>query len=134
MVSPYIFRGALDVRAKEINEEMKIAAAKAIAALAREEVPDEVVNAYGGERPHYGKEYIIPSTFDPRLISRIPAAVAQAAIKSGVARKKIPDIETYKDQLTNRLDPSMSIMQGINAQVKKRPKTVVFAEGEDQIC
>ena len=129
---PYIFRGALDVRAKEINEEMKIAAAKAIAALAREEVPDEVVNAYGGERPHYGKEYIIPSTFDPRLISRIPAAVAQAAIKSGVARKKIPDIETYKDQLANRLDPSMSIMQGINAQVKKRPKTVVFAEGEDQ--
>ncbi len=129
---PYIFRGALDVRAKEINEEMKIAAAKAIASLAREEVPDEVVNAYGGERPHYGKEYIIPSTFDPRLISRIPAAVAQAAIESGVARKKIPDIETYKDQLTNRLDPSMSIMQGINAQVKKRPKTVVFAEGEDQ--
>tara|TARA_B100000674_G_scaffold161528_1_gene129145 strand:- start:29 stop:2323 length:2295 start_codon:yes stop_codon:yes gene_type:complete len=129
---PYIFRGALDVRAKEINEEMKIAAAKAIAALAREEVPDEVVNAYGGERPHYGKEYIIPSTFDPRLISRIPAAVAQAAMESGVARKKIPDIDTYKDQLTNRLDPSMSIMQGINAQVKKRPKTVVFAEGEDQ--
>ncbi len=129
---PYIFRGALDVRAKEINEEMKIAAAKAIAALAREEVPDEVVNAYGGERPHYGKEYIIPSTFDPRLISRIPAAVAQAAMESGVARKKILDIETYKDQLTNRLDPSMSIMQGINAQVKKRPKTVVFAEGEDQ--
>ena len=129
---PYIFRGALDVRAKEINEEMKIAAAKAIAALAREEVPDEVVNAYGGERPHYGKEYIIPSTFDPRLISRIPAAVAKAAMDSGVARKKISDIETYKDQLTNRLDPSMSVMQGINAQVKKRPKTVVFAEGEDQ--
>jgi len=129
---PYIFRGALDVRSKEINEEMKIAAAKEIASLAREEVPDEVVNAYGGERPHYGKEYIIPSTFDPRLISRIPAAVAQAAIKSGVARKKIADIETYKDQLTNRLDPSMSIMQGINAQVKKRPKTVVFAEGEDE--
>ncbi len=129
---PYIFRGALDVRAKEINEEMKIAAAKAIATLAREEVPDEVVNAYGGERPHYGKEYIIPSTFDPRLISRIPAAVAQAAMDSGVARKKIVDIESYKDQLTNRLDPSMSIMQGINAQVKKRPKTVVFAEGEDQ--
>ena len=129
---PYIFRGALDVRSKEINEEMKIAAAKAIAALAREEVPDEVVNAYGGERPHYGKEYIIPSTFDPRLISRIPAAVAEAAMKSGVSRRKISDIETYKDQLANRLDPSMSIMQGINAQVKKRPKTVVFAEGEDQ--
>jgi len=129
---PYIFRGALDVRAKEINEEMKIAAAKAIAGLAREEVPDEVVNAYGGERPHYGKEYIIPSTFDPRLISRIPAAVAEAAMKSGVARRKISDIESYKDQLTNRLDPSMSIMQGINAQIKKRPKTVVFAEGEDE--
>jgi len=129
---PYIFRGALDVRAKEINEEMKIAAAKAIAALAREQVPDEVVNAYGGERPRYGKEYIIPSTFDPRLISRIPAAVAEAAMKSGVARKKILDIESYKDQLTNRLDPSMSIMQGINAQIKKRPKTVVFAEGEDK--
>ncbi len=129
---PYIFRGALDVRAKEINEEMKIAAAQAIASLAREEVPDEVVNAYGGERPRYGKEYIIPSTFDPRLISRIPAAVAEAAIKSGVARKKINDIETYKDQLTNRLDPSMSIMQGINAQIKKNPKTVVFAEGEDE--
>ena len=129
---PYIFRGALDVRAKEINEEMKIAAAKEIAALAREEVPDEVVNAYGGERPHYGREYIIPSTFDPRLISRIPAAVAEAAIKSGIARKKVLDIENYKDQLTNRLDPSMSIMQGINAQVKKNPKTVVFAEGEDE--
>ena len=129
---PYIFRGALDVRAKEINEEMKMAAAKAIAALAREEVPDEVVNAYGGERPRYGKEYIIPSTFDPRLISRIPAAVAEAAMKSGVARKKISDIESYKDELTNRLDPSMSIMQGINAQIKKNPKTVVFAEGEDQ--
>ena len=129
---PYIFRGALDVRAKEINDEMKIAAAKAIATLAREEVPDEVVNAYGGERPHYGKDYIIPSTFDPRLISRIPSAVAEAAIKSGVARKKIVDIEAYKDELTNRLDPSMTIMQGINAQIKKRPKTVVFAEGEDQ--
>ena len=129
---PYIFRGALDVRAKEINEEMKIAAAQAIASLAREEVPDEVVNAYGGERPHYGKDYIIPSTFDPRLISKIPAAVAEAAIKSGVARKKINDIETYKDQLINRLDPSMSIMQGINAKIKKSPKTVVFAEGEDE--
>jgi len=129
---PYIFRGALDVRAKEINEEMKIAAAKSIAALAREEVPDEVVNAYGGERPRYGKEYIIPSTFDPRLISRIPAAVAEAAMKSGAARRKISDIESYKDQLTNRLDPSMSIMQGINSQIKKRPKTVIFAEGEDK--
>jgi len=129
---PYIFRGALDVRAKEINEQMKVAAAKAIALLAREDVPDEVVSAYGGDRPKYGKNYIIPSTFDPRLISVIPVAVAEAAIKSGVARKKIKDIETYKDQLTNRLDPSMSVMQGINAKVRKNPKRVIFAEGEDE--
>ena len=86
---PYIFRGALDVRAKAINEEMKVAAANAIALLARENVPDEVVAAYGGDRPRYGKNYIIPSTFDPRLISVIPAAVAEAAIKSGAARKKL---------------------------------------------
>ena len=129
---PYIFRGALDVRAKEINEEMKIAASKAIALLAREEVPDEVVTAYGGERPKYGKNYIIPSTFDPRLMSVIPVAVAKAAIKSGVARKKIKDFAEYKEELTYRLDPSMSIMQGINAYVRKKPKTVVFAEGEDE--
>ncbi len=129
---PYIFRGALDVRAKEINEEMKMAAAKAIALLAREDVPDEVVSAYGGERPKYGKNYIIPSTFDPRLIKVIPAAVAEAAIKSGVARKKIENLEEYKDQLANRLDPSMSLMQGINAKIKKNHKIVVFAEGEDE--
>ena len=129
---PYIFRGALDVRAKEINEAMKVAAANAIALLARENVPDEVVSAYGGDRPRYGKDYIIPSTFDPRLISVIPAAVAQAAMKSGVARKNISDIEIYKDQLTNRLDPTMSLMQGINAKVRKNPKRVIFAEGEDE--
>jgi malate dehydrogenase (oxaloacetate-decarboxylating)(NADP+) len=129
---PYIFRGALDVRAKEINENMKIAAAKAIALLAREDVPDEVVSAYGGDRPKYGKEYIIPSTFDPRLISVIPAAVAEAAMKSNVARKKITDLESYKDELANRLDPSMSLMQGINAKLRKNPKRVIFAEGEDK--
>ena len=100
--------------------------------LARENVPDEVVSAYGGDRPRYGKDYIIPSTFDPRLISVIPAAVAQAAMKSGVARKNIPDLEIYKDQLTNRLDPTMSLMQGINAKVRKNPKRVIFAEGEDE--
>ena len=108
---PYIFRGALDVRAKEINEAMKIAAAKAIALLARENVPDEVVAAYGGDRPRYGKNYIIPSTFDPRLISVIPSAVAKAAMESGVARKNIT---------------------GINAKVRKNPKRVIFAEGEDE--
>ena len=129
---PYIFRGALDVRAKEINEAMKVAAAKAIALLARENVPDEVVSAYGGDRPRYGKDYIIPSTFDPRLISVIPSAVAEAAMKSGVARKNITDMEIYRDQLTNRLDPTMSLMQGINAKVRKNPKRVIFAEGEDE--
>jgi Malic enzyme len=129
---PYIFRGALDVRAKIINDEMKVAAARAIALLAREDVPDEVVSAYGGERPKYGKNYIIPSTFDPRLVRIIPSAVAEAAMKSGVARKRIENLEGYKDQLAARLDPSMSLMQGINAKVKKSPKKVVFAEGEDE--
>jgi len=129
---PYIFRGALDVRAKTINEDMKIAAAKAIAELAREDVPDEVVAAMGGERPKYGREYIIPSTFDPRLICEIPTAVAKAAIKSGVARKKINDFEIYKEQLKQRLDPSVTIMQGINNQIKKKQKKIVFADGEDE--
>ena len=129
---PYIFRGALDVRAKTINEDMKIAAAKAIAELAREDVPDEVVAAMGGERPRYGREYIIPSTFDPRLICEIPVAVAKAAIKSGVARKKIDDFEIYKEQLKQRLDPSVTIMQGINNQIKKNQKKIVFADGEDE--
>ena len=110
---------------------MKVAAANSIALLARENVPDEVVAAYGGDRPRYGKLYS-SSTFDPRLISVIPAAVADAAIKSGAARKKIKDIELYKDQLSNRLDPSMSIMQGINAKIRKSPKRVIFAEGEDE--
>jgi len=129
---PYIFRGALDVRAKTINEEMKVAAVKAIASLARERVPDEVVAAMGGERPTYGREYIIPSTFDPRLISVIPVAVAKAAIKSGVARKKIEDFNIYSEKLKQRLDPSVTIMQGINNQIRKNPKRVVFADGEDE--
>ena len=129
---PYIFRGALDVRAKTINEEMKVAAAHAIAELTRENVPDEVAAAMGGERPKYGKEYIIPSTFDPRLISVIPVAVAKAAMKSGVARKKIENLEVYKDQLRQRLDPSLTIMLGINSQIKKNKKRVVFADGEDE--
>ena len=129
---PYIFRGALDVRAKEINESMKVSAAKAIGSLARENVPDEVAAAYGGDRPRYGKDYIIPSTFDPRLISVIPA-VADAAMKSGVARKNIEDLEIYKDQLTNRLDPTMSLMQGINAKVRKNPKRVIFAEEDENM-
>jgi len=129
---PYIFRGALDVRAKIINEEMKIAAVNAIASLAKERVPDEVAAAMGGERPVYGKDYIIPSTFDPRLISVIPVAVAKAAIKSGVSRKKIDNFENYSEQLKQRLDPSVTIMQGINSQIKKTQKRVVFVDGEDE--
>ena len=129
---PYVFRGALDVRAKTINEEMKVAAANAIAKLTREDVPDEVVAAMGGDRPHYGKEYIIPSTFDPRLISIIPAAVAKAAMNTGVARKEIKDFEIYKEQLKQRLNPSLTIMQGVNSYIKKNQKRIVFADGEDK--
>ena len=129
---PYIFRGALDVRSKTINEEMKVAAATAIAKLAREDVPDEFVAAMGGERPHYGKDYIIPSTFDPRLISIIPAAVAKAAMKTGVARKKIENFDVYQEQLKQRLDPTVTIMQGINGYIKKNHKRIVFADGEDE--
>ena len=129
---PYIFRGALDCRAKTINEEMKIAAAKAIADLAKEDVPDEVVAAYGGERPKFGKNYIIPSPFDPRLIRNVSAAVAEAAMKSGVAQKKIEDIAAYKDSLAGRLDPSVGFLQNIYAQVRKKQKRVIFAEGEEE--
>ena len=129
---PYIFRGALDVRSKTINEEMKVAAANAIAKLAREDVPDEVVAAMGGDRPHYGKDYIIPSTFDPRLISIIPAAVAKAAMDTGVARKKIENFDIYKEQLKQRLDPTVTIMQGINNYIKKNQKKIVFTDGEDE--
>jgi malate dehydrogenase (oxaloacetate-decarboxylating)(NADP+) len=129
---PYIFRGALDCRAKTINEEMKIAAARAIADLAKEDVPDEVVAAYGGERPKFGKNYIIPSPFDPRLIRNVSAAVAEAAMKSGVAQKKIEDIAAYKDSLAARLDPSAGFLQNIYAQVRKKQKRVIFAEGEEE--
>ena len=129
---PYIFRGALDVRARTINEDMKIAAANAIASLAKKRVPDEVVAAMGGDRPIYGRDYIIPSTFDPRLISVIPVAVAKAAIKSKVARKKIKNFDIYSEKLKQRLDPSVTIMQGINSKIKKNQKKVVFTDGEDE--
>ncbi|MBI2235858.1 MAG: NADP-dependent malic enzyme [Magnetospirillum sp.] len=129
---PYIFRGALDVRASTINEEMKIAAAKAIAALAREDVPDEVDAAYSGRRLRYGPEYIIPVPFDPRLISSIPPAVAKAAMDSGVARKPIVDMEGYRQQLSARLDPTAASMHAITAVVKRHPRRVVFAEGEEE--
>ena len=129
---PYIFRGALDVRARTINEEMKIAAAAAIAELAREDVPDEVAAAYRGARPVYGPDYIIPVPFDPRLISRVSRAVAEAAMKSGVARREIKDLDAYSFQLSARLDPSAALFQRITATVRANPKRVVFAEGEEE--
>jgi malate dehydrogenase (oxaloacetate-decarboxylating)(NADP+) len=128
---PYIFRGALDVRAKTINEAMKIAAAEALAALAREDVPDEVAAAYLGARPVYGPDYIIPVPFDPRLISRVSSAVAEAAVKTGVARHELKDYDTYRHELSARLDPSASLFQTITARVRSNPKRVVFAEGEE---
>ncbi len=129
---PYIFRGALDVRAKTINMEMKIAAANALAELAREDVPDDVAAAYQGARPRFGREYIIPAPFDPRLISIVPAAVAKAAMDSGVARKPIVDFHAYKQQLSARRDPIAGALQGIFDRVRRNPKRVVFAEGEEE--
>ena len=129
---PYIFRGALDVRATTINEEMKIAAAQAIAALAREDVPDEVASAYTGASLRFGAEYIIPKPFDPRLISRVPAAVAQAAMDSGVARKPIIDMEGYRAELSGRLSPVASRMYQIFETARARQARIVFAEGEEE--
>ena len=129
---PYIFRGALDVRATTINEEMKIAAVYALADLAREDVPDEVAAAYHGARPQYGPDYIIPVPFDPRLISHVPPAVAKAASDSGVARKPITDTAEYENKLAARLDPTAGMLQKITARVRSEPKKVVFAEGEEE--
>lgn len=129
---PYIFRGALDVRASQINDAMKIAAVRAIAALAREDVPDDVAAAYQGNRPRFGSRYIIPVPFDPRLISAIPAAVAEAAIESGVARKVIDDIGAYKRELSARRDPIASTLASLYERVRKRPRRIVFAEGEEE--
>ncbi len=128
---PYIFRGALDVRARSINDEMKIAAAQALADLAREDVPDEVAAAYSGTRLKFGRDYLIPVPFDPRLISAVPTAVAKAAIASGVARRDIEDFETYSVQLSARLDPITGSLQNIFEHVRTHPKRVVFAEGEE---
>jgi len=129
---PYIFRGALDVRASKINEEMKIAAAEAIAMLAREDVPDAVAEAYGGQVLQYGEEYIIPAPFDPRLISAVSSAVAAAAMESGVARKPIEDLERYRRDLSARLDPTASTLQVIFDRISANRKRVVFAEGEEE--
>ncbi len=129
---PYIFRGALDVRARQVNHEMKVACAQALAALAREDVPDEVAMAYRGRKLRFGPDYIIPSPFDPRLIWYIPPFVAQAAMDTGVARKPIEDMDAYRTQLRSRLDPSAALMQNISGAVRAAPnKRVVFAEGEE---
>jgi malate dehydrogenase (oxaloacetate-decarboxylating)(NADP+) len=128
---PYIFRGALDVRARTINEDMKVACARALAELTREDVPDEVAAAYHGARPSFGRDYIIPAPFDPRLISFIPPYVAQAAMDSGVARRPITDMDAYRDRLAQRLDPTAALIQTIHSAVRAKPKTVVFAEGEE---
>ena len=130
---PYIFRGALDVRATAINEEMKIAAAHAIAMLAREDVPDEVTDAYAGESMRYGEDYIIPAPFDPRLISAVSSAVAQAAMTSGVAKKPIDDLESYRRDLSARLDPTASFLQEVFERITPENKRVVFTEGEEEV-
>ena len=129
---PYIFRGALDVRARTINDEMKIAAATALAELAREDVPDEVAAAYSGRRLRYGPDYIIPVPFDPRLISAIPPAVAQAAVDTGVAQKEMPEMTGYRRELSARLDPTVSMLQAIHEELKANPRRVGFAEGEEE--
>jgi malate dehydrogenase (oxaloacetate-decarboxylating)(NADP+) len=128
---PYIFRGALDVRASAINMEMKIAAARALAELAREDVPDEVASAYGA-RPKYGPDYIIPVPFDPRLISYVPPAVAKAAMDTGVARKPIVDMDAYRHQLSARLDPIAGTLVQVFNRLRRQPRRVVFAEGEEE--
>src|ERR1700678_1672235 len=129
---PYIFRGALDVRASTINDTMKIAAAEALAKLAREDVPDEVHSASTGRRLAFGPEYIIPNAFDPRLIARIPPAVAKAAMDSGVARKPLDDLRRYTRSLSGRLDPTADALDATMEMVRENPRRVVFAEGEEE--
>ena len=129
---PFIFRGALDVRASTINDTMKVAAAQALAMLAREDVPEEVAGAGAGKSLRFGPEYIIPNAFDPRLISRVSPAVAKAAMDSGVARKPIADLQRYARDLANRLDATVGALEAISESVRQNPKRVVFAEGEEE--
>ncbi len=127
---PYLFRGALDIHARAINDEMKIACARALADLAREDVPDEVAMAYG-KKLKFGRDYIIPTPFDPRLIHRIPTAVARAGMDTGVARRPIVDMEGYENALRARMDPTASILRGLNNRARAAQSRVVFAEGDD---
>jgi len=129
---PYIFRGALDVHASTINDDMKIAAANALAELAREDVPDEVDAAYAGSHLRYGPDYLIPAPFDPRLITAVPQAVARAAMDSGVARRPIIDMDAYAVELAARLNPTAGSLHGIFEELRTHPKRVVFAEGEEE--
>ncbi|ALH82707.1 NADP-dependent malic enzyme [Sphingopyxis macrogoltabida] len=130
---PFIFRGALDVHATAINEEMKIAAAYAIADLARQQVPEEVAAAYGGRASSFGPEYIIPSPFDPRLMEIVPAAVAEAAMQTGVAQRPIADLDEYRTRLRARLNPTTSVLTLAYEAARSNPKRVVFAEGEEEV-
>jgi malate dehydrogenase (oxaloacetate-decarboxylating)(NADP+) len=129
---PFIFRGALDVRASTINDAMKIAAARALAMLAREDVPEEVAGAGAGKALRFGPDYIIPNAFDPRLISRVPPAVAKAAMDSGVARRPLMDLHRYARDLAGRLDPTVAALEAITERVRANPRRVVFAEGEEE--
>ena len=127
---PYLFRGALDIHARAINDEMKIACARALAELAREDVPDEVAMAYGTKLT-FGRDYIIPTPFDPRLIYRIPTAVAKAGMDTGVARRPIVDMDGYEASLKSRMDPTASILRNLNSRARAAQSTIVFAEGDD---
>ena len=127
---PYLFRGALDIHARAINDPMKIACAEALAELAREDVPDEVAMAYGKELT-FGKNYIIPTPFDPRLIHRIPPAVAKAGMETGAARRPIVDMEAYKLSLKTRMDPTASILRGLTERASAAQARMIFAEGDD---
>ena len=130
---PFIFRGALDVRATTINDEMKIAAAEALASLARQQVPEEVAAAYGGKAHSFGADYIIPAPFDPRLMEIVPAAVAQAAMDTGVARRRIEDMDAYRTALRSRLNPTTSVLTLAYEAARTNPKRVLFAEGEEDV-
>src|SRR5881628_1451944 len=128
---PFIFRGALDVRATAINDEMKIAAAEALAELAREPVPEEVAAAYGGRSQSFGRDYIIPAPFDPRLMEVVASAVAEAAGRSGVAQRPIADLDAYRQELRARLNPTVAVMSLAYENARQNPKRVLFAEGEE---
>ncbi|HEX8655712.1 MAG TPA: NADP-dependent malic enzyme, partial [Allosphingosinicella sp.] len=130
---PFIFRGALDVRATTINDEMKIAAAEALAELARQQVPEEVAAAYGGKAHSFGPDYIIPAPFDPRLMEIVPAAVARAAMETGVAQRAIEDMDAYRTTLRSRLNPTTSVLTLAYEAARTDPKRVLFAEGEEDV-